>query len=225
MDELIIKIPDNSPNANVTIIKNNISKQKSISIEDLVSNLMSNYKLATGLMPPGTRYYKGSANDYTVCIETANKVRDFSVERWNASGTKKIKEKIQIAYPLCLFVFRVVSNKLHVTKLFSLKYPLQTEQDALYMFPFSNVYCNDGRICWGHIVPPKVNKVMQLCDVINLFFSGEYNGDLAGNNFMPPKNESFYDFWSLLKFLEGKKEYSTEWLKANGSQLRSILSE
>lgn len=225
MSEVIIKIPEESLNASMTIIgKDGISKQKSIAIEDLVANLVSDYKLSTGLLPFGARYFKGSAADYTVAVEIPAKVRDMTIFRYNAAGTKKIDEVIQIAYPVCLFYFVIKSYKIHDIRVFALKYPLQTDNDTLFCFPFSNVY-GDGRVCWGKVVLPKVSKPMELVGVINLFLSSQFNGDLSGHNFVSPKDKDIYDFWGVINYLKGMEEYPTDTLYASTFKFKTLCKD
>ena len=225
MSKIVIEIPEDSLNASLTIVgENNLIKKKSIAIEDLVSNLVSDYKLSTGLMPFGTRFFRGSSACYNLAVEIPAKVRDMTLSKYNAAGTKKIAEIIQIAYPTCLFYFTIKNSKIIELRLFALKYPIQTDNDTMFCFPFSNVY-KDGRICWGSVALPKIAKPMELVSVINLFLASQFNGDLAGGNFSSPKDKDIYDFWSVINYLKGMQEYPVETLVASSFKFKTLCKE
>lgn len=225
MGEVIFKISDNSPSVSMTITNDkNITKQKTVAIEDLKALLVSDYKLATGLLPAGTRYYKGAAAQYSIMIELPAKVRDMTLSTYNASGSKRVNEIIQVPYPTCLFYFSIRANKIVDLRLNSLKYPLQSETDALYCFPFSNVY-NDGRICWGSVGLPNVSKPIELIGIINLFLGSQFNGDLAGTNFLAPKGTEIFDFWTLIKHVKTLQEFPAEILKATSTTFKTLCKD
>lgn len=225
MGELIIKISEGSPNANITFTDDKgLVKQKSTEIESLISGLVSDYTLTTGLLPLGTRLYKGSNANFGIVIETPAKVRDMTLSKYNSTGSKRINEVIQVPYPVCLFYFNIKDGKMWDTRIHSLKYPIQSENDQLYCFPYSNVY-RDGRVCWGEVTIPKIVKPMDLVGVINLFLGSQFNGDLAGGNFTPPKDKNFNDFWSLVNYVKPMQEFPIEVLAASGLTLKQILRE
>ncbi|MFA5048330.1 MAG: hypothetical protein WC516_04905 [Patescibacteria group bacterium] len=225
MCELIIKIPEDSPNANLTIVDpNGLIRKKSVDIEDLVATLVSDYKLATGLMPLGTRFYKGSNVNFSMAVEVPAKIRDLTLSKYNSAGTKRINEVIQVPYPTCLFYFSIKDGKIYDLRINALKYPLQSENDGLFCFPFSNVY-NDGRVCWGGVSLPKISKPMDLVSVINLFLGSQFNGDLAGSNFVAPKGVDIFDFWTLISHVKTLQEFPIEMLRSNGLTFKQIVKE
>lgn len=225
MGELIIKIADGSPNANLTFIENSgLVKQKSTEINTLISGLVADYELTTGLMPLGTRFYRGSSANFGLVVEIPAKVRDMTLSKYNSAGTKRINEVIQVPYPTCIFYFNIKDGKVWDIRLHSLKYPIQTENDPLFCFPFSNVY-QDGRICWGGVALPKISKPMDLVSIINLFLGSQFNGDLAGSNFMSPKDKEIRDFWSLVSYVKPLQDFPMEILRPTGSTFKHILRE
>ena len=217
MEELIIKIKNDSPSANLTIINNGLEKKKNISTEDLTSHLVSDYKLNTGLLPTGTRYFSGAKSNYNISIELPAKIRSMKVY---SSGSRK-KEVMEIPFPVCSFNFNIQNYELRDTRIFSMKHPLQTEKDAMYCFPFGNVY-GDGRVCWGSVKLSKVSKPMELVSIITLFLGSEFNGDLA-NNFNT--KDKVGNFWELIAHLKDKTEFSLDFLRATNMNLNNIFQE
>ena len=222
MGEVTFRITDEEPSVKVTMVNDKITTQKNIHLDDLITELVSDYKISTGLLPQGTRMYKGAGSEYIACVEIAAKVRDFTISRYK-DGNKLTDEIIQIPYPTCLFIFSI-HNKIAVEiKLFALKHPLQTEKDKLYCFPFSNVY-QDGRICWGQAgVSFKVKKPMEMVGIINQFLGSKFNGDIAQNNVTLTKDCGFTDFWGLIRAVTGKSEFPLEFLKETNQKLKNIL--
>lgn len=224
MGSLNIKITDDNPNAIVsTRDKDNLEKFKSVPIDELISGLISDHKLSTGLLPNGTRLFSGGGNNYNIHIEMPAKIRDMKIFRLNSDGSKKIHETIQIPYPTCTFSFCVIDKKIHDIRIFSTKHPIQSESDTMFMFPFSNVYA-DGRVCWGGVKLPGIKTPMELIDVINMFLSSDFNGDLVGTNFVTPKDYNIVDFWTFIKYVQGKKEFPSEILRATGMNFKRIIT-
>lgn len=212
--DLIIKIPANSPTAQVSFNKDNLVRQKNIAIDDLVSTLASSYKFSTGVLPFGTRIFSGSSNRYVISIEAQAKIRDLNIRRYKDRNSEG-NEQIQVPFPNCLFTFYIKNKVIYGSWMFALKGNFQIETDKLYMFPFSNVYA-DGKICWGTVGLPGIDKPSFLSDVIVLFFNSQYNGDMGGAFVAPKDKPEICDFWSFTKYLADKKEFPTECLRDMG---------
>jgi hypothetical protein len=105
---------------------------------------------------------------------------------------------------------------------------IQREEDRLCYFPFGNVY-REGNVCWGSATLPNVGSAMELVGVINMFFDSNYNGDLfERDSFRQPSNYEegevrAEDFWSLIRYLNGKAEYPSEMLVSNNRTFQSVL--
>lgn len=228
MGELTIKINNESPNANLTMEDNGLIKQKSVNIDDLVAVLASNYKVSTGIVPVGTRFFSGSALQYSILVELPAKIRDMAISRLNSDGSKTIKEVIKIAYPTLLFYFSIKNREANKVRIYSLKHPIQSEKDTLYMFPFSNVYHGDAKICWGGVLLPQVKTPLGIVDIINLFLSSNFNGDLSGRNVMPTKDgniNEYSDFWSVIAYLKDKTDFPNEILKTTNINVGTLMKE
>ena len=224
MAELNIKISDSSSNAIITYKSNNskIENTKSVLIEELISGLLADHSISTGILPNGTKMFSGTSNNYRILIETPPKVRKMKILKLNSDGTKKIKEVIEVPYPICLFDFSIKDCGIYDVRIYSLKNTLQKMDDNIYCFPFSNVY-TDGRVCWGGVKLPIINNPIELIGVINTFIESEFKGDLAGTNFLNKVEDTeILDFWMLIKFLTNKNSFPVEVLKKNGYKLNRL---
>jgi hypothetical protein len=220
---LVITIPDTGIDANVAMVKpDGTLTQKTVLIDDIVSNLASSFKFSTGMLPRGTRFFSGSGENYIIAIEMGDRVR-------RMVSKSKQKKIINIPFPKCFFVFWVEANRIKQTYVFSLKNPINAETDTLYNFPFGNVY-QDGHVCWGEAKLPKINCAMELVGVINIFLGSGFNGDLIeGWSFGQPKKYEEGEckvkcFWTLLKYLENKTIFPREMLKTSPRTLQKIIN-
>ena len=212
-NKLSFDILQDGNSANVTLVKDGISSIKTVSIEDIISKLASNYKFSTGLIPKNTRLFSGSNDKYTIVLETEPRVRTIAVKREGVWDNK-------IPFPTCLFVFDIKEELIRSSYLFSLKNYVTSTENDLYCFPLGNVYIEDGRICWGNVVLPKITKPGDLISVINLFFDSRFNGDLA-DGFVQQKNIS--GFMDLIEHLDGKPMFPEDLLKKRSENISAML--
>lgn len=223
--DLIIRInPDNSE-ATVTINKDGITFQKTVSIDDLTTSLGAK-QVNTGVLPKGTRYYAGGGTNFTICVETAPRVRnmlfDYYSKRMSAldNGKKYNPENKIIPFPTCLFKFYVKGGRLSGTKVATVKQTLNTENDTVYRFPFGNTF-RDGRVCWGNNVLPKISKPLDVISVMALFFDAPFNGDLLDHTtikeFKGDDGKIIYEVMALIKHLEKRERFPEEILFEMGN--------
>lgn len=219
---LTITIPNGGTDAHISMTEpNGVAKQKTVSVDDIVSNLASSYRFSSGLVPKGTRFFCGTPTDYLIGIESEARVR-----RLEARGNEN--RDMMIPFPMCLFVFSVRARRIRQTWVLTLKRPLETENDLAYNFPFGNTY-SDGHVCWGEARLPEIHQPMELVGIINMFLDSGFNGDLVEDyNYIPPTNYEEGEhrvecFWSLLRYLEGKDVYPEEMLRENGRTLQQIM--
>lgn len=224
MKNLTISINDNSPDILMSLKQEDGTIiQKTVMMNDLLTQLTARSKFETGLLPFGTKFFSGSAAKYSVLIEIPPRVRDMKLNTIESDGNEKITHK-NIAFPACAFFIKV-ENKVPVkTLLFSLKNPIQTMADELFRFPFCNVYNDDERICWGSAELPKINKVFELSSVLNAFFTSTFNGDLGGLSRFTSPNVKTTCFWSLIKYLEKKTEFETSLLKTSSRTIEQVMN-
>lgn len=217
--DLIIKIPDNSSEARITLTgRDGIKKHKSVNIDDLISTLNANNKISTGLIPNNTKFFSGTKNEYIIGIESPRRVRRFIKANYEKSVD------LNIPFPVCLFVFNVAGNRIKKSRLYSLRGSLNSETQSLYRFPFGNTY-EDGKICWGNNSLPKINDIQNLISIIATFYDAPFNGDLFDHRTINSNEESGSDFWSLLKFLNGKDFFPDSLLYKIRISLSSIMRD
>lgn len=212
-NKLAFEIFDNDNTANVTIIRNGISSIKTVSINDIIARLASNYRFSTGLVPKNTRLFSGTRDKYTIVLETEARVRSVSINKEGSWDSK-------IPFPPCLFVFNVKEELIKDAYLFSLRTANVFLTDQLYCFPLGNVYIEDGKICWGEVALPKITKPTDLTSVITLFFDSRFNGDLA-DGYIPMSNVNSFN--SLVNNLKDKNIFPDNLLKNRNENFETMI--
>lgn len=225
--ELIIRLPSQSPHAHVTLIQDGIEKEKDVSVDNLISHLAQNHQFSTGLLPQGTRIYRGTTSDYKIAIEMPAKIRPMTYARIVESD-RQVTETTRVPFPICIFVFSIRSSEVRYSGLYCVRNPIQRLEDHLCYFPFGNVYV-EGNICWGGAQLSRVNAPMELVGVINSFFDSVYNGDLFDSSMYNQPSHisegevSPHDFWSFIRYLDGKSEFPAEMLKTNERRFSQVI--
>jgi hypothetical protein len=214
MGDLLIKLPDGSSEAQLSLKNGNLIEYKTVSIDELISNLISDFKFSTGILPNNTRFFSGTSIDYIIGIETPPIKRIF-YKKSKESG----KVKIYIPFPICIFIFHVIKEKVCDSKLFSLKNTLMRDKDILCRFPFGNTF-TDGRICWGSNKLPKICIPMNLVSCIATFFDASFNWDLFDDQTISGKN---WDFWKLIKELDEKESFPQEMLRQGNTNISKFM--
>lgn len=226
--DLVIRIPAGSSEAHVTLVDGKgMSNHKTIMVDNLISNLTSSFKFSTGLLPNNTRFFSGSASDYTIGIESPSRVRRFLQASYTRTNAGKLPKELKIPFPTCLFVFEVHSGKIKQSKVYALRNPVAREIDTVYRFPFGNTY-HDGKICWGGNKLVAIATPMNLVSVIATFFDAPFNGDLFDGNTIRPsldKDMKDKDFWSMLVYLNGKEIFPPEMLYDLKIQLSRLMRD
>ena len=218
-NDLIITIPNEGNDANVAITKEDGTiDQKTVSLNDIITNLASSYKFSTGLLPRGTRAFSGSSVTYSIVIEAAARRREISHE--------DLREVVP--FPHCIFAFYVKNNTISNTRLYCRPQPLESDSDFLYNFPFGNVYHNDGRICWGSVSLPEIRTPMNLIGVVNMFFTSGFNGDLfdPGVSFNHPvytgKERRINSLANLIRYMSKRDVFPADMLIESAKTLNNL---
>jgi len=81
------------------------------------------------------------------------------------------------------------------TRIYAMKGPLLKDDDMVYDYPYSNVYNEDGRVCWGKALG-KTSTILHLSTLLNEFLISVMNNDL----YNPLR--SHYPAKSFLELLE-----------------------
>lgn len=220
--DLIAKISSNSSEVSVSLMeKNGTIRQKSVSIDELVSQLVSSHQISTDILPRGTRFYKGGASDYTIGIELAPKRRPIQISSYDGT-TRKV-----VPVPRCLFIARIRNKQFYKSWLFSLASPFNKWNETLYSFPFGNVY-DGGSICWGSAYILEVRRPMDLIAVLSSFFDSTFNGDLVeGYAFERPDveygEEEVRGLWPLVSYLENMDVFPNDMLYRKSFNVDDVI--
>lgn len=212
--DLNIRIPSGSSEAQVTLTDDKgIEKHKTVMVDNLISNLTSSFRFSTGLLPANTRFFSGTATDYLIGIESPSRVRRFLRSSYNTQVNGKMPKELKIPFPTCLFVFEVRESKVRKSQAFAVRGSVVRESDTVCRFPFGNIY-HDGRICWGKNSLGAINNPVALTGVVATFFDAPFNGDLFDRNTIrkPMDMKEDLNFWSMLKYLNGKEIFPQEML-------------
>lgn len=224
MDEkdFIIKMREGEGNAKVTVVDRGVIHHKTVEVSEIIGNLTKSHKISTGILPRNTRFFSGTKTNYRIGIETLPRVRDFGLFSRVAADENKKQKVMKIPFPPCLFVFEVQADKLYNTYVYALSQRISTENETLYHFPFGNTH-SDGRVCWGTAHPPPIKVPMNLISVVSVFFDSAFNGDLVSSVSWKQNGTKTPDFWSLIKFLDGKESFPQNMLNSTSKTLKGIM--
>jgi len=206
-DKLTIELYDDR--AVVVESRDGTSNRKTVSTDGLAAAMVETMKMATGILPFGTRCFSGGKSEYTIGIEVPGSVRTLS---FSISGAGKFSKAVPV--PSTMFFFHVKGGDIATTRLFACAPPVLSENARLYWFPLGNVYEN-GNICWGSVKTGSFNITtpVVLDSVINRFFSSVFSGHLVHGTgaFRPPVG--VVNLQTLIDWLEGKEMFPAKILK------------
>jgi hypothetical protein len=226
---LTIKLKAGASDAYVSLTEEGgTSQYKTVSVDDLIAALSTPQRLSTGVLPRNTRFFSGSPTRYKIGLETIARARDFGVFSRNRELENRKQDILRIPFPMCLFVFDISADKIQESKVFALSGSISKKDDTLYNFPFGNVYHN-GVVCWGGSAGllPHIKTPMNLISAISFFLDSSFNGDLVTDRtWRSPgttRQETLSDFWSLVKYLNGKEIFPENMLVASTVKLTEII--
>ncbi len=129
-------------------------------------------------------------------------------------------EEHLVPFPELLFQFTVKSGRIKDSYVYSLVSSKGSRKVA--HFPYGNVY-DDGRICWGTNILPRVENMKAIERIVDLFFGSETNDDLytVGRNII--KREQFFNQRGLILAAEGRKKFPSRWLKLYNLLLNDVV--
>lgn len=218
--DLTARISSNSSEVQVSLIcPDGAVSQKTISVDDLITQLASSHRISTDILPRGTRFYKGSPSDYYIGVELIPKKRPLQIE--NIADIKFLP------VPRSLFVMHIKNNRAFNTWLYCLIGPLNSWSEPLYGFPYGNVY-EDGRICWGDAQIPNITKPMDLLGAFAMFFDSGFNGDLVNDGafvppIVPPDVDPVDNLWDLVRYVENMEEFPEDLMSKKDYTLAQVI--
>jgi hypothetical protein len=217
--DLTAKISSNSSEVQVSLIEpGGTVRQKTVSIDDLITQLVSSHRISTDILPRGTRFYKGEKTDYFMGIELMPKKRFMQID----GGKRKL-----IPVPRCLFIVHIRKDRICSSWLFCLMNPFNSWNDPLFSFPYGNVY-DHGGICWGTAAIPKITRPMDLIGALSAFFDSNFNGDLVDDYAfvspdIDPEEDPVDNLWDLVKYVENMDEFPEDMLYRKNYLINDIL--
>lgn len=224
--DMTIRLASTSSEAHVSIVgEDGTVEQKTISVDELIAQLTSSQRISTGILPRGTRFYRGHASDYFIAVELIPKKRKLLVTK----ADNKLEGK-NVPVPRCLFVARILNKCLNRSWLFALKQPFSNMNDLIFSFPFGNVY-EKGLICWGNAKIPPIKKPLDLVSVIATFFDSPFNGDLSESNYafisppIVPDEYEVVELRTLIKYLDGMDEFPENMLYEKHIRLETLIEQ
>ena len=128
----------------------------------------------------------------------------------------------QVVFPDLAFLFKVREGMVSASFCFALKWDesgMIGPASRLCYYPFGNVYDN-GKICWGNTVFPKMTSIKDAEKLIQAFFDAETNNDLYQNRIA--ERPEFKEQSGLLETLKEMEVFPQKWLKENGNQLSNL---
>lgn len=190
---------------------------KNIGVNDFRTRISKTSSLDSGLLPPGTRYYKKSNRRELVVMESPEAIFDVTFQ----DNEDEEEEHFRIPVPRSLWMIYLEEKNGKKTYaegfLFALREPLLSGNTMLYRFPFSNVL---DWICWGDNKLPEWNSLIGLYSLPSIFYSGKFNHDLDGDKYKPlivDYEEIRGSTLSLFRYLNGEKSFPYSCLKEDAT--------
>lgn len=192
---------------------------KTIAIADLVAELSHDLEITTGVLPNGTRFYSGTKNVYRIGIQVPAKIRTTEFHLHDLS------QAFTVPFPEMLFIFGIKEKRIIYSTLFACIPPIGRPHDRLYLFPFGNVYGEDGRICWGNVPHVSIEEPIVLDTMVTRFFGSVFSGHLISgtNMFYPP--QGVVNLRTLLEHLSGQEHFPDNVLKQSNMTIGKAMSD
>lgn len=120
-----------------------------------------------------------------------------------------------VPWPDLVFYFRTAKGAITHSKLYALD-GAPTPKKELKYYPFGNVH-QDGRICWGGNVLPKMEVLKDFDKVVTLFFGAGTNDDLY-KKFVLKEGRKKRELMQreLLEILKGMDKFPSKCLATTG---------
>lgn len=160
--------------------KGTLERVKTISLQSLADALITDFKLDSGMLPPGCRrYVRGDKNDY-ILVEFPEQKHEVkygdhtykAVVPWTIFAITLERRPGEIRQPRDI-------------RIYAAKGPIVDDNTQLFFFPFSNVYYDD-RVCWGSGRDPfgmQYKSLLGISGILELFYSSKFNSDLDGGRY------------------------------------------
>ena len=179
----------------------NIEIAKTITYQTLAKILAEDLLQDTGFLYLTGDKYQGIRRIYSkgtkklILIESKSQSRTVLFKNKTLRDAQLLEyQNIPFPYLLMMIKTSGENGNVHLdqTRIYAMKSPLVREDQLLYDYPYSNVYNDDNRVCWGG-VPQKHKNLFEATTAINTFFNTIMNNDLYSPLRSPLPHSTFQE--------------------------------
>jgi len=208
------------------IDKQDVTKVKFISSQELCDRLSELNGFSSGLLPPNTRHYSIKDDSITIVFEIDEMQKEVVYKH-----TLGIKEEYYTV-PLPRTLVKVIlcdidKEDIRVKQMYMAAvkrdFPLH-HGTKLYNYPMPNIAGHN--VCWGKTEPPtyKARNLQGLDNLYHLFMSSPFNNDYPVRAYVIlPEDIEIMHSGDFLEFLSNRDEFPESILKEQGGILQSWL--
>jgi hypothetical protein len=163
------------------VVVEQVTRVGSCSVTDFLTRSTTLRPVNTGILPSNTIFYQQESEEVIkILIQLDPCARRVTYKRANA-GSDHPTEELVIATPFVTFGFRCDPRHTTIGRVLIAcsKTPLNELSDELLIFPVTNVYPEDGRICTGNVRADGATIRAKVNSFVNGFFASEFNTDIV----------------------------------------------
>jgi len=199
-DPLRLRLDFHHQAVEMTYFEGETVTSKVVSAMDVAHALASELSFGSGILPPGTIWWRNTRSGTVVAIYVEKHIRQLALQRNIKNPVKRYK------VPMPGLIFLCQPGK--APWVFAVKSKPKKETDTVYRAPLANIFAN-GLSCPGsHKFPTRLE------DMVESFFTSFFSAtaDLHNRSKQFPGNVIH-----LWEFLNGKKKYPLADLVEHGS--------
>ncbi|KKL87467.1 hypothetical protein LCGC14_1934420 [marine sediment metagenome] len=199
-DQLRLRLDFFHQATEMTYFEDETVTSKIVSALDVAHALASELSFGSGLLPPGTIWWRNTNNGAVVALYVEKHIRQVALQL----DIKKEPRRYKIPMPGLIFLCQPGETPW----VFAVKHKPKKETDIVYRAPLANIHAN-GRSCAGtHKYPTRLENMVESFFIS--FFSA--TADLHNRSKQFPENVIH-----LWEFLNGKKKYPLADLVEHGT--------
>ncbi len=184
----------------MTFFEGETVTSKVVSAMDVAHALASELSFGSGLLPPGTIWWRNTRSGAVVAIYVEKHIRQVALQ----TNIKKPPKRYKLPMPGLIFLCQPGMTPW----VFAVKNKPKKETDIVYRAPLANIHAN-GRSCAGsHTYPTRLENMVE--SFFTSFFSA--TADLRNRSRQFPEN-----VLHLWEFLDGKRRYPLADLVEHGT--------
>ncbi|MBI4020859.1 MAG: hypothetical protein HY369_01315 [Candidatus Aenigmarchaeota archaeon] len=166
------------------------------------------------VLPEGTRFFAGTASRCVVVVEEAPRVRTLHCN----------DEPFTVSLPYVVFIIEITAGEIENVRLFFLKEPLRSADQALFSTGLPNVDSAGGRVCMGNALrsqDPTTPLATRVTAAITAFWSASFVA--SGREFTPINGTSLtFDTWSQRSAKDPLFGLKVDW-RPSGTTVRKVV--